>query len=253
MMLEILRDPVWQFVGALLALVAIGISVWVFLAQRPRKRLLIETVARVPLVTFGSKGIPNLRILFNDNPVENASVLLVRIENIGNVPILASDYEQQVTLQFEEGARVLNADIGETKPKHLPIDVEFSERSALIARSLLNPGDTLNCRVLVENSKGEYTAKARIVGVGELETVRKPSFALPLMAIASLAVIVSLVILMLKQVSGSSLEAQTEAIPYMLVFALGMLVLIATLLIETRSVFRWLRERIVLISGDLDA
>src|SRR6266853_5074399 len=99
-MVDLLRDPAWQFVGAVFALIAIVASVWIFLAQRPKKRLLVQTVARVPLVALGSNGIPGLQITFNGNAVENASVFQVRVENIGNVPIVAADFEHPVRVEF---------------------------------------------------------------------------------------------------------------------------------------------------------
>jgi preprotein translocase subunit SecY len=69
LMLALLQDPVWQFVGAFLALVAIGVTVWVYFAQRTRRRLLVEKVGRMPLVTIGPKKIPGLAITVNDQPI----------------------------------------------------------------------------------------------------------------------------------------------------------------------------------------
>lgn len=251
-MLDILRDPAWQFIGTLLALIAIGISLWIVFAQRSKKRLLVETVAHVPLVAFDSKGIPGLRIMFNDSPVENASVLLVRMQNIGNVPVLASDFEQPISLEFEEGARVLNADIGQTKPKHLPIKVAFADRSVLVERHLLNPGDAFTCRALIQNSKGKYTAKARVAGVLELETKRQVLFAQPLVVIFSFAIIVAAFYLTPKPMSFRLLDIRPEEIPYLLLVVVGGLVLFISTLFDLRSRTRRFHERFLLF-GDDDA
>ena len=90
-MLEILRDPVWQFVGAVLALLAIAITIWVYFAQRPRKRLLVERVARVPLITVGADRIPGLQITIDGHQIERATVVVVLVRNLGNAPLAAKD------------------------------------------------------------------------------------------------------------------------------------------------------------------
>ena len=120
-MLEILRDPVWQFVGAMLALLAIAVTIWAYFAQRPRKRLLVERVARVPLITVGADRIPGLQITIDGHQIERATVVVVLVRNLGNAPLAAKDFESSLTLDFEVGSVVLDAQISGSTPEHLPV------------------------------------------------------------------------------------------------------------------------------------
>ena len=53
--IELLRDPVWQFVGAVLAAIAIGIPILVYYRQRRRKRLGYQILANTPVLQYMSK------------------------------------------------------------------------------------------------------------------------------------------------------------------------------------------------------
>ena len=55
-MFDLLRDPLWQFIGALLALLAIGVSVALYLIQRRKKRLSYEIVSNSSLLTMRRTG-----------------------------------------------------------------------------------------------------------------------------------------------------------------------------------------------------
>ena len=51
-MIELLRDPLWQFVGAILGFVAIGITIIIFWLQRTRKSLSYEILSNTSLLTI---------------------------------------------------------------------------------------------------------------------------------------------------------------------------------------------------------
>lgn len=51
---EILRDPVWQFIGAIFALAAIVIVVIIYWMQRQRKSLSYEIISCTPLLSVKS-------------------------------------------------------------------------------------------------------------------------------------------------------------------------------------------------------
>ena len=49
-MFDILRDPLWQFAGAILAVLAIAISIVLYRLQRQSKELIYEIVSSTPLL-----------------------------------------------------------------------------------------------------------------------------------------------------------------------------------------------------------
>ena len=219
-MLEILRDPVWQFVGAMLALLAIAVTIWAYFAQRPRKRLLVERVARVPLITVGADRIPGLQITIDGHQIERATVVVVLVRNLGNAPLADSDFESSLTLDFEVGSVVLDAQIAGSTPEHLPVKVERSANLVTFSKNLLNPGDTFECRILVKDSSGNYVPKARIAGVREIETSSSISMVKPIVALVGVAIAVFGALLWPGQRYASMADLRAQELPYAVIILL---------------------------------
>lgn len=249
-MLDVIRDPAWQFAGAVLALIAVGVSLLVYFSQRARKRLFVETITRIPLVTSGAKGISGLEIKLNDRPISRAILLLVRIRNIGNRPILTTDFEEPVSIQFADNAVVLSADVGESTPSDLAARLIFTDRAVTIERQLLNPGDAFTCRILVENSKGEFTARARIAGVRQLERRSRTSLLQPLLGFASSIVTLGAWFLSPSPKSIGFADLRAEELPYLLIALVSMSVLFIVLSRDLISGLRTWRHRRRLFGSD---
>ncbi len=250
-MLEFLRDAVWQFVGALFTLAAIGVSVWVYIAQTPRKRLLIERVARVPLVTIGADRIPGLQITIDGRKIEKATVVLIRITNSGKVPLMAGDFDQNITLDFEAGAVVLDAQIADTQPKHLPITTDHSANLVTFSKNLMNPGDTFLCRVLIQDSSGNYVPKARVAGVREIDTSPPFSMLRPLAMLVAVSMIFASYFLSPTPRSSGLSDLRAEEIPYLLTILSGMMVIVIATLTEALTKVKTGKGRTALLH-DID-
>jgi hypothetical protein len=118
-MLELLRDPVWQFAGAVLAAAAIFVSVAVFLAQRQQKRILYDVIANIPILSVNEEAIGDFEILFKGLPVSKVRVLLIELTNVGNAPITTMDYQSPLSIEFKDPTKVLAAEIAELVPNGL--------------------------------------------------------------------------------------------------------------------------------------
>jgi hypothetical protein len=69
----------WQFVGALLALVAILLSVILFLAQRKRKSLAYEVVSRTALLSVAEEIEGKLKILYQGKPIRKVHLVILKL------------------------------------------------------------------------------------------------------------------------------------------------------------------------------
>lgn len=92
---------------------------------------------------------------------------------LGGVDIAASDYDRQISIQFGESARVLEVEVVEEKPPGIGAEVfpyHYPPDTLVLKPVLLNQGDLLRLRVLVENPEWErlwvpiWTCKVRISG-----------------------------------------------------------------------------------------
>ena len=177
-MAEIMRDPIWQFVGVAIATVAIIVAIW--LSQRERnRRQLVYFLRSTDLLSVKDELRERVKILYDDRPVEDVRLCEFGIKNVGNVPILPGDFIRPVEFSFGEQSRVLTADIDSTIPTDLGAKIQWANRetatkavtSVEIAPLLLNQGDVVSIKGLVTGSKG-YDVSGRVVAeyVNENET-----------------------------------------------------------------------------------
>lgn len=168
-MIDFFRDPVWQFVGALLALAAIIISIILFLAQRKRKKLSYEIISKTGILSASEEISGKFQILFQGETVKNVHLLMVRFCNTGNLPITTGDYERLVSLNFKKSERILSAEVSETTPPNLFAKLRTTNQSIELDPILLNPGDSISIKILISEYQNEFEIDGRIVGVRSVE------------------------------------------------------------------------------------
>jgi hypothetical protein len=183
---EYLRDPAWQFVGAVLAALAIGATVGIYWLQRQRKRLSYEVVSRNRLLTVTEEHQSKLRVTYDGEPVKDLSILVIRLVNSGNVPIAAQDFATPVIISAGDRARVFSAAITDTDPVELLAEIEKHDEQVLLVPTLLNAGDAITLKLLVSDYGGKASVFGRIVGVKTIGNLSKPTALLNVLAATGL-------------------------------------------------------------------
>lgn len=163
-MLDILRDSIWQFIGAILALIAIIL----ILVQRKRKALSYKIISNTPLVKIKEDIKGRLQVLFDEKPVENIYLIIINFINSGNLPIKSADYESPVNLNFNEDVQLLTAEVIDTNPKTLEVSAKIEGTKVLLKPTLLNENDSITIKVLVNQFDGNFSVGGRIIGVKEI-------------------------------------------------------------------------------------
>ena len=172
---DILRDPLWQFVGALLGIFAIIVSIVLFFAQRKKKSLSYEILSKTPVLSAAEEIAGKLQILFQGEVVQKVYLLVIRISNTGNVPIASSDYERPISIRFGGEARILTTEVSESEPKNMDAKVETRDQNILVKPVLLNSGDSITIKSLVSNYSGKLNIDGRIIGVKNISPKRDTS------------------------------------------------------------------------------
>lgn len=182
----ILRDPAWQAVGVIIAIILGMVTIW--LARRPRKALTYKILSSTPLIASPEAARGKLQILFDGKPIEDVKLVLVKFTNSGNLPITSSDYESPVKLIVVSRlnvARLLDAGVSETYPEGLAknVSVLFDKSAVQLEPLLLNQGDSITLKMLITNftmKEGvlksladNISVEGRIVGVKEIKDSMK--------------------------------------------------------------------------------
>lgn len=163
-MLKILRDSIWQFVFGFLALVVtVGLF---FFFQYQRKELSYEITA-TPLLSVGEEVRDRLRISFDNRPVEDATLVLVRLFNSGNTPIARSDFDTNLAIAFGDSAEILDWEILSVVPIDLSPVITATSTRITLQPLLLNGGDEVVVKAILTGYAAEPVIQARVSGVKE--------------------------------------------------------------------------------------
>jgi hypothetical protein len=117
----ILKNPVWQFVGVMVAVVAIAVTVVLYYNGRPVKKLQVDILSNSPLISMSTDTPKEIQILYKAKPVQTLSLILLRLANTGTEPIKESDYSEPVRVSLSSSAEIGEVILQETRPDGIPL------------------------------------------------------------------------------------------------------------------------------------
>lgn len=161
---DFITDP--RFViPNVLAMLAIVITVLLYIRQQKRKELTFHTVGLPILSTIGGEFDDRIKVLFRDEEVQGLQHFLVTVRHSGNEPIKPEDYESQMSVDFGDDARVYECEISYKKPDELKVTSTAEDGKVRLGNPLLNPGDGFYLGALVTTPKKPVDLNARIAGL----------------------------------------------------------------------------------------
>lgn len=168
---QIFGNPVWGFLGTIATVLALIISIYSAYWSRPQKALQSTVLAQVLPTASGTKDI---KVLYKGNDVDNFSVFIVRLENIGNQPVKVEDYYRPITFLFPKDSRILYVNKVESIPTDIEIRTSIDGNSASLFPFLLNRDDKVILEIGVLNATQEFPPFAiqqRILDINEIKVV----------------------------------------------------------------------------------
>ena len=180
-MFDFLRDPMWQFIGALIGLITVAITIIIYLIQRRSKKLDYELISKTSLLSVQDEVDGRVQIVFEGTHVQKVHLIICKVSNSGNVSIVSSDYEIPLSFEMGPDSRILSAEVTEVLPKDLLVDINVNGNAIRVSPCLLNGSDSFSIKALIGDYDGTFAANARIAGVKEIRKVNpslRKSFAL---------------------------------------------------------------------------
>lgn len=241
-LVTILRDPM---VRTILAVAAISITVLLFLIGRRRKGLSYMLSKTRVLGVHEAVNPSRVQILFDGQPITDVHLLILTINNSGNEPIRADDFERAFRFSWAEPARILTAEVVEVNPESLHPTIKAGSSEIVLDPLLLNPGDWLRVKTLI-NQVSKLSVDARIVGVKRISrTIEsgKETFGIVrrLLWVAALGV-VFLIVMLVVEWSRLVVPNSRAEVHLTQVFGLVMLLLLVdqlkTSFLELRNYYR---------------
>lgn len=151
-------------VRTLLAILAICVTISLFLLGRRRKRI-SYFLSETQVIGLHEKLPPSrVQILFDGTAVTEVRLVVVAVTNSGNEPIRVEDFERPLRFSWPEPTKILSAKLSEVNPGNLQPTIKAGVNEIVVNPLLLNPGDWLRIAALI-NQVGILSVDARVVGV----------------------------------------------------------------------------------------
>lgn len=178
---DIYQNTNWSFFDVLVGIIALIISVIVayhtFFKGRKKKLLSYEILAEAKLFSIHDEAVERIEVLFDGKPAKNVSLLIIKIINNGNAPIVSSDFEVPLSFCFTEDAEVISAEINQSSENSLKPKVTFSPNKITIEPILLNVKDNFSVKALISNYENDFEINTRIIGVNKIKSYYKAPLA----------------------------------------------------------------------------
>jgi len=166
--MQLIRDPAWQFVGAVVAVLALLLSFVVAAVQRRRKKIAYQILTATPLFTVQEEVKGRIQIRLDGETVEDPSLIVIRVTSRGNLPIRPMDFERPLSFTFGDGSRVIGAEVTRQRPHNLNASVTFTDERLTVTPLLLNGGDWFEVKCLASHVV-RVEDDARIEGVSQIK------------------------------------------------------------------------------------
>lgn len=167
---EIFRDGIWNFIGVIITCIALSITVIIYFLQRNKKGLSYEILSRTSLLSSKEKLEGKIKILYNNQVVQNVKFLEIKVLNTGNICIPSSDYERPLRFIFEAEANILTAEIIKSKPESLTTTLNLTQNEIIVQPILMNSKDYLVIKAIVSNfSEEDVIVDGRIKDVKDIK------------------------------------------------------------------------------------
>jgi hypothetical protein len=179
-----LRDPTLQFlVNISIALLGIFftsiVSVVIYRRQQSRKGVIYKVISNTPLLSLKEEAKGKIKVLFGTKPVNNARLVILKVWNSENTPILPNEYIDPIRVKFGDNVEVLDAEVLEAVPSDIKdkakASLKLDKDSVVLEPLLLNSKDSITLKFLLAQTPltEEVQLSARIVGVNQIIDVHK--------------------------------------------------------------------------------
>jgi hypothetical protein len=158
-------------INHLLEIITIIALFVIFFLQIRKKTLTYTVLTNSDIVPGSSEGKSNIEIHHKGKVVPKARLIEIRIKNSGNLPIKPEDYIEPLKLRLPN-SEILSSEVRDDQSLGAYIETKSSDRSEIVlSKTLLNPTDFFDAKILLADGGGELSVSGRIVGVSKIRNL----------------------------------------------------------------------------------
>ena len=148
------------------------IAVFVIIVLQLRKKTLTYTVLTNSGVVPGpEEGKSNIQIRYKGKVVRQVRLVEIRIKNSGSLPIKPEDYIEPLSVRLPN-SEILSSEVRDAHSLGAYIETKLSNQSEIVlGKTLLNPTDFFDVKVLLADGDADLSLVGRIVGVSKIRNL----------------------------------------------------------------------------------
>jgi hypothetical protein len=173
--MEFLSNPLWQFlVNVTIAILAIIIPVLIYRKKQNQRGITYQVISNTSILNFKEDIKGRVQVLFDNKPVGDVRLVILKIWNSGNIPILPNEHIDPIKFDFGNNVEILDTDVLETVPGDIKENAKASLKRNMggfvLEPLLLNSNDSITLKILVAQPllTEDIRVNARIVGVNQI-------------------------------------------------------------------------------------
>jgi protein-S-isoprenylcysteine O-methyltransferase Ste14 len=167
-------DNFFGWAGLVVGILGILAGVITYWLQRRYKRLDYEIRTDQDLIsqtTFEDGG--DLQVTYRGNLVRNPRFVVVRLINTGKSEISEADFERPLKLSIPSWSKLVSVDVSDHHPEALSPVVKLTGAHAMeMEPLLLNAGDWIEVRLLIDGAESDLQVHGRIAGIRTINNLK---------------------------------------------------------------------------------
>lgn len=166
-----IQEHLFEILTAIFALISIIVTVSLFYQGKKTKKLIYETTTKTNLINIEDVDVKsNLLIYYNGidgrRELAELNLMILKIENIGNEPILAKDFDEVLEFSVDEDTGIYDIKIiNEYMKNRVKIELDtINYNRFAIDPILINPSDFIELKLLTSKISKIVQTGGRIIG-----------------------------------------------------------------------------------------
>src|SRR5260221_9556305 len=171
--MEFLSNPV--YLGLVIGALGLLVPVVIYLKQRSKKEVSYHVYDSISLINIKEEVKENFEVSYRGIPVQDATLLSVRVWNSGNIPIEEADFIDPIKLDFGKVTTVIFYCVASDPDNILGQYKDLGgEGYITFIPRLFNKGYEITVTVMVTGFSGHVKAEGLIKGVHSIRNVKFP-------------------------------------------------------------------------------
>lgn len=151
-----------------LALVSLAATIWFAFFPPSTKSLTLTIASKSTLKTVSESKVPDLKVFVDETELKYPALTVLKLHNNGTIPVRSDDFESNIKILLDNGARPIRATAVETTPDWLKVIVAIDDSQVQIEPLLLNPGDSVTLNILSDGLPSSITTLSRVAGLSSI-------------------------------------------------------------------------------------